>query len=162
MKKLITLIIIAGLALTTQAQEKKLVSGNSFNVMIPQGKMADTYDHGIGIYGNIDYNFNKYFAARFDLGWNDVSGLETTYVDPYGNIHTNHPNMSVWEFTGGLRASISVFYLEIRGGYFTGINEWGYVPAVGLRFGKLDIQGSYTFGGDSEWVSARIGYYWGK
>ena len=67
------------------AQEKKLKSGNSFSVMFPQSVMADTYDHGFGIYANYDYNFSDYFAARFDFGWNDVSGPETTYVDTDGN-----------------------------------------------------------------------------
>jgi len=144
------------------AQEKKLKSGNSFSVMIPQGVMAETYDHGFGIYANYDYNFSDHFAARFDLGWNDVSGPETSYVDTDGSVHTNHPNMSVWDFTGGFRASVSVIYVEIRGGYFTGIREWGYIPAAGLRFGNFDIQGSYTFAGDNEWISARLAYYWGK
>ena len=74
----------------------------------------------------------------------------------------NHPNMSVWEFTGGLRAKVSIFYVEARGGYFTGLKSWGYVPAAGLRIGKFDIQGNYTIAGDNEWISARVAYYWGK
>ena len=163
MKKLFTLIIVASFALTIHAQEeKKLVSGNSFNVMLPQGKMAKTYEHGFGVYANFDYNFSKHFAARLDIGWNDVSGPETTYLDTLGMVHTNHPNMSVWEFTGGFRASISVFYVEIRGGYFTGVKEWGFVPAAGVRLGKFDIQGNYSFVGESEWAAARISYYWGR
>jgi len=71
--------------------------------MLPQGTFADTYDHGLGIYANFDYNFNKFLAARFDLGWNDISGPETQYLDTLGFFHTNHPNMSVCEFTAGLR-----------------------------------------------------------
>lgn len=145
----------------TKAQdEKKLIGGNSFNVFLPQGELAETYDHGFGFYGNFDYNLSKHLALRFDLGWNDISGPETSYVDTVGVVHMNHPNMSVWEFTGGLKASVSVIYIEARGGYFTGINDWGFIPAVGLRFGKFDIQGSYSFVGNNEWISARIGYYW--
>ncbi len=142
--------------------EKGLIGGNSISVMIPQGTLGDTYDHGIGVYGSLDYNFNNHLAARFDLGWNDVSGPETTYADSTGVLHTNHPNMSVWEFTGGFKASVSVVYIEARGGYFTGIHEWGFVPAVGLRIGRFDIQGSYTFAGDNQWFSGRVGFYWGK
>ena len=116
----------------------------------------------MGVYANIDYNFNQHFAARFDLGWNDVSGPETTYADTLGFIHVNHPNMSVWEFTAGFKVSVSVVYIEIRGGYYTGVNNWGFVPAVGLRIGRFDLQGNYAFVGDNRWVSARIGFYWAK
>ena len=160
---LVTILVLTIASIQANAQEEeKLISGNSFNIFIPQGTFADTYDHGFGVYSNFDYNLNKFFALRFDIGWNDVSGQETTYLDTLGVIHINHPNMSVWEFTGGFKASVSIFYIEARGGYFTGVNEWGFVPALGLRIGKLDIQGNYSFVGDSEWVSVRIGYYWGK
>lgn len=163
--KTITIVCFMTFVIATQAQaqgETKLISGNSFNVLLPQGKFADTYDHGFGIYANFEYAFNEHFAARFDLGWNDVSGSETSYIDTIGTVHVNHPNMSVWEFTGGFKASISIFYTEIRGGYFTGVKNWGFVPAAGIRIGKFDIQANYSFVGDSEWASARIGYYWGK
>lgn len=161
-KLLIAVIIFfAGMG-SINAQEKKLIGGNSLNVIIPQGTLANRYDHGVGIYANYDYNFNEHFAARFDLGWNDISGPETSYVDNNGNIHSDHPNMSVWEFSAGLKAQISVFYVEARGGYFTGVNSWGYTPAVGLRFKKIDLQGNYTFAGDNEWASVRIAYYWSQ
>ena len=54
-----------------------------------------------------------------------------------------------------------MFYIEVRGGYFSGINEWGFVPAVGLRMGKFDIKGNYNFAGDKEWAAVRLSYYWG-
>jgi hypothetical protein len=156
-------IILTLLTINTYAQEeKKLMSGNSLNIFIPQGTLAETYDHGYGIYANFDYNLNKYFAVRGDFGWNDVSGPETSYLDTNGVIHTNHPNRSIWEFTAGMKAQISIVYIEARGGYFSSLNEWGVVPAVGLRIKKFDLQGSYSIVGDYEWASIRIGYYWGK
>ena len=143
------------------APEKKLISGNSFQVMFPQGSLGDEYDFGWGIYGNIDYNFSKHLAWRFDLGWNSLSGDEKIILDEDGNEQVVGGNMSVWEFTTGLKASISILYIEARGGYFTGINEWGVIPAAGLRLGKFDIQGNYKFLGDSNWYGARIAFYWG-
>jgi len=50
---------------------------------------------------------------------------------------------------------------SLRGGYFTGVDSWGYVPAVGLRFGRLDIQGNYTIAGDNKWGAVRVAFYWG-
>ncbi len=164
-KAILVLFVLLSLSISSsfaQEGEKKWVSGNSLNVIIPQGDLAKEYNYGLGFYGNIDYNFNEHIAWRFDLGWNDLEGDERTIVDTTGYVHTHKPKISVWEFTTGFKASFSVFYIEARGGYFTGINEWGVIPAVGLRLNKLDIQGSYKLLGDNNWVAARIGYYWGR
>ena len=122
-------------------------------------KNLTKYEYGFGINSHIDYNFNKHFAARMDIGWNDVSGPEIQYVDQGGTVHTEHPNMSIWEFTAGLRASIGPAYIEGRGGYFTGVDSWGYVPAVGFIVWKLDIQVNYVIAGEREWAGVRVGYY---
>lgn len=156
----LSIMIISFLSANAQSQEKGLVYGNSFSVSIPAENM-ETYQHGFGVIANFDYNFNKNIAARFDLGWSDFSGDERTYVDSYGMVHVDHPNMSVWEFTGGLRAKVSVLYIEARGGYFTGVNSWGYTPAVGLRIGKFDLQANYTVAGDNQWGGVRVAYYYG-
>jgi len=131
---------------------------SSVSYMQPVKNMSN-YNYGIGVYSHVDFNFNKHFAARLDIGWNDVSGEEKEFVDQSGHVHTDHPNMSVWEFTGGLRASAGPVYIEGRGGYFTGVDSWGYVPAVGVVFWKLDIQANYYYVGDKQWAGVRIGYY---
>lgn len=155
----VTLLLIVFLTNQTQAQEdKKWVSGNSVNVAFPIGNMESMYDLGLGIYGNIDYNFNKVLAGRFDLGWNYFSGSDIT--DPITGL-TEKPKLNVWEFTAGLRAKLSIVYIEARGGYFTGVDSWGVVPAVGLRLGNFDIQGNLTIAGDNHWGGARLSYYWG-
>ena len=157
---LIYFIIPVQLRAQKGTTEKGLIAGNTVNVMFPQQSMRDTYNLGLGIYANFDYNFNKHLAARFDLGWNSVQGPETSYADSLGFIYTEKPRLSVWEFTAGLKASVSVVYVEVRGGYFTGVNSWGFVPAVGLRIGRFDVQGSYTFAGENRWIAARVGFYW--
>ena len=128
-------------------EESQWTYGNSIGVTYP---LYDSYDSGLGIYGNVDYNFSNFLAARFDLGWNTFDDLS-----PDGG------RFNVWEFTGGLRAKIAVFYVEVRGGYFTRINEWAAVPAVGLRFGRLDFQFNLMANGNTAWAGARVGYYWG-
>lgn len=159
-KAILVLFVLLSLSVSNsfaQEGEKKWVSGNSFNVAFPIGNM-ETYNLGLGIYGNIDYNFNKVLAARFDLGWNYFKGDD--YTDQTTGL-TEEVKMNVWEFTAGLRARLSIFYVEGRGGYFTGVNSWGFVPAVGVRLGKFDIQGNLTVAGDNHWGGVRLGYYWG-
>jgi hypothetical protein len=136
----------------------KLRIYSSFSYNRPMQNM-NKYEYGFGIYSNVDYNFNKHIAARLDIGWNDYSGPETTYIDQNGIVHTEHPNMSIWDFTAGLRAMAGPAYIEARGGYYTGVNSWGYVPAIGIVFWKLDLQASYNIVGDKEWLTIRLGYY---
>jgi hypothetical protein len=167
MKKIVVVLFVlllgsAGSTFAQDNQDKKWISGNSFQYMLPQGDLADDYNYGLGIYGSIDYNFNKNLAWRFDLGWNDLEGDEKIIIDTTGNVYSHKPKISVWEFTTGFKASVSIFYVEARGGYFTGVHEWGIVPAVGLRIGKFDVQGNYKLVGDSSWFGARIGFYWGS
>ncbi len=152
---LLILILLGGPAL--RAQNGKWSSGNSFSVGFPIGDMASAYDLGLGVYGNIDYDMNKLLALRFDLGWNSFSGPDI--IDPKTGL-SEEVKQSVWEFTAGLRLKLAIFYVEGRGGYFTGVNSWGLVPAVGLRLGKFDIQGNLNIAGDNHWGGARISYYW--
>ncbi len=158
LKLLVIVFVLTGLN-RVYAQEKKLVSGNSFTVGLPIGNMASTYDFGWGIYANIDYNLNSVLAARFDLGYNSFSGPDS--ANPVTGL-PEEVQQDVWEFTAGLRAKIAIVYVEARGGYFTGVSAWGVVPAIGLRLGKLDIQGNLNIAGENHWYGARIGYYWGK
>jgi len=162
-----TKITLLGLALllsvffSANAQEKGWISGNSITYSAPAGNM-DSYNYGLGFYGNVDYIFNEHFAARLDLGWNEFTGPEHKYIDTGGNWHDITPTMSVWEFTAGARANAGIFYAEARGGYFTGIHEWGIIPAVGLRYKNFDLQGSLTMANGYHWAGVRLAYYWGK
>jgi hypothetical protein len=155
---LFVLILTLFVSSPIKAQDVKLTSATGVNFAFPIGDMSDIYDFGWGIYGDVDYNFNKFLTARLDIGWNQFSGDDIT--DDLGL--TEEVKQTVWEFTGGLRARVSFVYAEFRGGYFTGVESWGYVPAVGLRFGKLDIQGNITIAGDNQWGGVRVAYYWGQ
>ncbi len=160
---LLFVLLAISFSLKAQAQsnddiDSKLIVYSSFSYNHPmQG--IDNYNHGFGVYSNFDYNLNEHFTIRLDIGWNDFSGPEKEYIDQNGNKHYDHPNMSVWEFTAGLRAGVGPVYLEGRGGYFTGVSSWGFVPAVGVKVWKLDIQAGYTFASEKEWGVIRVGYY---
>jgi len=139
--------------------EKGWLTGNSITYCSPVGNM-EAYNYGLGFYANADYVFNNYFAARLDIGWNDFTGPEHRYIDVNGNYHDTKPSLSVWEFTAGARANISIFYLEGRGGYFSGVHGWGIVPAIGLRYKKIDFQANFNIVGDYHWGGIRLAYYW--
>ncbi len=165
MKKIVLSIIVLLLGLESnifaQSSSDEVVPlrlYSSVSYMKPV-KDLSKYEYGFGINSHIDYNFNKHFAARMDIGWSDVSGPERKYIDQGGTVHKESPDMSMWEFSAGLRAYVGPAYIEGRGGYFTGIDSWGYVPAVGFIVWKLDVQVNYVFAGKKEWAGVRIGYY---
>ncbi|NPA36776.1 MAG: hypothetical protein GXO47_07995 [Chlorobi bacterium] len=161
MKRIIlfTFLFIVFISSTVHAQNEtpKWSSGLGLNFAFPIGDYASYYNFGWGAYSSIDYNITKVLAARFDFGWTQFSGDD--YVDdiqmPYDS------QLDVLEFTGGLRAKLAFVYAEFRGGYYTGVKSWGYVPAVGLRLGKLDIQGNLNVVDDNHWWAFRAVYYWG-
>ena len=109
-KALFLFFFSIGLVSQAQDSEPKLVSGISWGYIIPQENLDVVYDHGFAFIGNFDYRFNKNLIGRFDIGWNDLSGPETQYIDTAGVVHTNHPNRSILEITAGLRAAYSYFY----------------------------------------------------
>ncbi len=158
----IAVALLCLMSVNLSAQDTKLIGGNSLGVILPLADFSESYVVGVSFYGNIDYNLSKHLILRFDLGWSDLSGEEKEYVDTEGNTHTSHPSLTVWEISGGLRLKASIFYLEGRAGYFSGINEFGMVPAVGLRLGKFDLQANYTIAGNKDMFGARISYYWAK
>ncbi len=152
----LTLLMVLVVNIDAQAQDdKKFTAGNSLNIALPLSDMGNFYDYGWGIYANFDYNLNELLVARFDFGYNSFSG-----PDDLSTLIPEDVQMDVWEFTAGLRAKMSVFYAEARGGYFIGADSWGFVPAVGLKFKKVDIQGNLTITGDMQWAGVRIGYYY--
>ncbi|BDD00927.1 hypothetical protein [Persicobacter psychrovividus] len=164
-KGILLLIVFLSASMAAKAQDaedRKLIAGNSVAYIIPSGSMADTYTHGFGVFAHFDYPIGKYFAWRLDVGWNDIAGDENQYVDVNGQVLTNHPERTIWEFSTGLQAKYSVVYVEARVGYLSSINSVGIIPAVGLRLGRVDLQGSYTMAGGEEYASIRLGYYWSK
>jgi hypothetical protein len=142
-------------------EESKFVGGNSLGILVPQSDLGDVYDIGLGFSGSVDYNATQNFALRLDVGVHSFSG-EDEISDTNGNATDSNPEKTVYELTAGVRGKLSVFYLEGRAGYFFGFDEFGYVPAAGLRFGKFDLQLNYALVGGNDFAGFRIGYYWAK
>ena len=117
------------------------------------------YDFFIGGYTHFDFNFDKHWAYRLDIGWNDMTGDEIEYMGTDGKYHTNTPSMSMWEFTTGVRYRLSIFYIEGRAGYFTGIHSWGLVPALGIKYRQFDLQANIILTKQTQWGGARIAYF---
>jgi hypothetical protein len=167
MKKTVTVLAITFISFVNLFAQEKAINKDhdggleayaSFAFGYPI-KGMDHYDYSIGGYSHFDYNFNKKLAARVDIGWNEFYGPDIIYTDTDGNTHTDVIDMSVWEFTAGARYRISIFYVEGRAGYFTGVHSWGGVPAIGVKYRKFDFQANMIITSDMQWGGVRIGYF---
>jgi hypothetical protein len=69
------------------------------------------------------------------------------------------PAADVWSFTGGLRFEFGAFYMSGEGGYYTEIDEGGFVPGIGLHLGRFEAAARWKASGNSTWTSLRLGYY---
>ena len=166
-KNIIIALIFLGSGITTHAQQKTEDEGHdkgletyaSFSGGFPV-KGMEHFDYSFGAYTHFDYNFNEKFVARLDIGWNEFNGPKREYVDVNNVIHKEDVTMSVWEFTAGARYRLTPwFYIEGRGGYFTGIHTFGGVPAIGFKFHSFDIQTNMIMTKNISWAGFRIGYF---
>jgi len=166
-KILVLVSILLIFSFNTNAQDTTTVNKNhdqglelyaSFSGGFAVNDIND-YEYSFGAYTHLDFNINKHLAYRLDIGWNDFSGPEVEYLDTDGKYHKSTPSMSVWEFTTGFRYKVSLFYVEGRAGYFTGIHSWGIVPAVGIKYRDFDLQANIILTSDVQWGGLRIGYF---
>ncbi len=165
----IIFVIIVNSSAFAQFDTSRIHAGNSVSFVMPMGDFKNHHDNGYGIYGNIDYDISDFLTARFDLGWNKVQGGEYAYIDPYkliatkssSDYHFDGSDYDFWEITAGLRANVGFLYVEGRAGYFSGdLGGFGFVPAVGVRWNKFDLQASYAMVSDASFMSIRLAYYW--
>lgn len=123
-----------------------------------------------GFAGGVNLHFpNRTFGTRTDTGY----GLTGFYVRPViplitltGSVGFSRfngegdlPAVDLWLFTGGLRFEFGAFFMGGEGGYFTEIDEGGFVPSMGLHVKRFEVSGRWKASGSSTWLTLRVGYY---
>ena len=123
-----------------------------------------------GFAGGLSMHFpNSDFGVRSKTGY----GLDLFYVHPVlplvtitGSAGYSHfpgeedlQAVDMWRFTGGFRFEFGAFYMGGEGGYYTEIDESGFVPSIGLHIGKFEVAGRWKSSGTSTWTTLRVGYY---
>jgi hypothetical protein len=112
---------------------------------------------------------NSDFGTRSKTGY----GMEVFYVHPViplvtltGSLGYSHfpgesdlPAVDMFIFTGGFRFEFGAFYMGGEGGYYSELDEAGFVPSIGFHIKKFEIAGRWKSSGKSTWTSLRLGYY---
>lgn len=115
---------------------------------LPIDEFGSRNDNGFGIHGVWVKPLIPLISLTADVGFNHFPSNGDEY-----------PEVTVWEFTGGLRFEFGAFYMAGEGGYYTEIDETSFVPSLGLRFGKFEFAGRWKAVGGSSWTGLRLTYF---
>lgn len=116
-----------------------------FHVNAPTDTFGDFYSTGYGFSSSLEFTLLPIVSVHGGLGWTRFSG-EGALED-----------IDVWEYGLGARAHLGLFYGGLEVDHFSEIDEWGWVPEVGVRFTMLDAGLRYKMSGDANWWGIRAG-----
>jgi len=121
--------------------------GVAVKTFFPYAEYGDETDTGYGIAWIYDYPLIPLIDLTADVGYSHFS-------TPEGSESVN-----IWNFTFGGRLVLGPFFMGGETGYYTKVEEWSYVPSMGLRFGAFEGALSYKSVGTAAWTQLRFGYY---
>lgn len=136
----------AGIAKEWPGRETRNL-GVAVKTFFPYAEYGEETDTGWGIAGIYDYPLIPLIDLTADVGY-------STFSTPDG-----FDSVNIWNFTFGGRLVLGPFFMGGETGYFTKVEEWSYVPSMGLRFGAFEGGVSYKSVGTAAWTQLRFGYY---
>ncbi len=122
-------------------------AGVAVKTLFPYAEFGDNTGTGWGLAAIYDYPLIPLIDLTADVGYSRFTG------------EGGGDGIGVWNFTFGGRLVLGPFFMGGETGYFTYVEEWSYVPSMGLRFGALEGGISYKSVGGASWTQLRFGYY---
>ena len=102
---------------------------------------------GGGIQGLFSYPFIPVLDLTADIGWNHFTNTK------------NDADIDIWEFVGGARFRLGVFFMSGEVGYYTEVESVSFQPGLGLKFEKWELAWSVRSVDRGSWHGFRVGYY---
>lgn len=129
--------------------------GFSLAVLIPDAGTLEGDPVGVGFYGNYEHDITKKLDFVAETGWANWSRMNAD--GSAGEVE----NLNTISVTGGLKYNLfKPIYLEGRTGYyFSGIDQFVVIPAVGLRVWKIDANLGANVIGDVPFINFRLGIF---
>lgn len=127
--------------------ERGLSYGGAFQLTLPYADFSDRYNSGWGLHAIADYPLIPLLTLTGDLGWNHFPGA------------ADNQGIDVWEFSVGVNFALGVFYMGGETGYYTQVEEWSWVPSLGLRFDHWNFAVRFKAVNGASWRGLRVGYY---
>ena len=102
---------------------------------------------GYGLHALVDRPMWPFINLSADVGWNHFPGND------------DRESVDVWNLIFGGRFVLGVFFMGGETGYLSEVDNWGWVPSIGLRFEKLEFTVRHVTAGADAWTTLRAGYY---
>lgn len=108
---------------------------------------GEVNDTGYGIQAFMDYPFIPLLDLTAGIGWNNFPEAD------------ERDAVEIWEFVGGMRFRMGVFFMSGEVGYYTNIDETSFLPGLGLRFEHFEVAWNIRAVSAGSWNGLRLGYY---
>lgn len=147
---LLTLIlttVVAHASAGTWASRQEKVLGVGVKTTFPYAEFKDDTKTGWGVGGIVDYPLIPLIDLTADLGYNHFPGKD------------DNEDVDVWNLCFGGRLALGAFFMGGETGYFSHVEEWSFVPSMGLRFNRFEGAIRYKAVGGVSWTSLRLGVY---
>ncbi len=121
--------------------------GAGLTAKYPYENFGDSHDTGYGLQAIMDYPFIPLLDLTASIGWNHF---------PESN---DGEAIDIWEFAGGMRFRMGVFFMSGEVAYYTEIEETSFLPGLGLRFEHFEAAMNVRAVSGGSWTGIRLGYY---
>ncbi len=121
--------------------------GAGVSTSFPYTDFGDDFNTGYGLYAIVDKPLWPLLNGSADLGWNHFPGAG------------DRESVDIFNLIFGLRFVLGVFFMGGETGYLSEVDNWGWVPSMGLRFEQLEFTVRHVNAGADAWTTLRAGYY---
>ncbi len=146
--------LLPGIILAQAAEEETAgyqgnphIFGAAFTANHPFESFGEQHSTGYGFSAIMDYPFIPLLDFTATIGWNHFAGSN------------GGDDVDVWEFAGGRRFVMGVFFMSGEVGYYTEVDDTSFVPGMGLRFDQLEFGLRVKAVTGGSWTGFRVGYY---
>jgi hypothetical protein len=121
--------------------------GLGLTMKYPYESFGDDYNTAYGLAGMLAYPFIPLLDLTASIGWNQFSEGD------------QDKSLDLWEFTGGMRFRMGVFFMSGEVGYYTKIEQTSFLPGLGLKFEHFEVALNVRAVDKGSWTGLRLGYY---
>ena len=121
--------------------------GLGAQVSPPRNDFADKYSTGYGLQGMYNYPLIPLLEVSASVGWNHFPQ------------EADGAGIDIWETSLGARFALGAFFMSGEMGYFSKVDEWSYMPGLGLRYDHWEFSLRVKAVGSNSWSGLRVGYY---
>ena len=127
--------------------QKSASFGVGLSMKYPYESFGDSYNTAYGIQGLFLYPLIPLLDFTANVGWNHFGKGDA------------EDSLDIWEFVGGLRFVMGVFFMSGEVAYYTEVDDTSFLPGLGLKFDHFEIAWNLRAVPSGSWSGLRLGWY---